>query len=590
MLHFEGAIKDYIREHLQVDFAMPSIEIHVWNNQVLTETPRVLRNVKSFSWDRREDSLASEITFVIEDTDGTKSPHYLPEKFPHLDLERSGYQFSLYPENKIVVWLGYGDERIQVFTGVIDKVKVNADSSELEVTARDNMKYLLDQQIIPEDAKELIYEYDPEAPLLMSALIADLINKAGLIAEVEESKFDDGTAYTITTDVKFELGTRYIDAIKELTDSIGFKIYATNIGTIRAERNIYPSGTAEPTIILKDYVNLGSSDFVIDTQDARDTIIIASDTGWEEFENKQFVEWLRPTFSRAAKITIPWADTPQKRKLAAQSAFAMMLRVTRRLSVAAVAHPALQIGDIARLSERVSTASDIYRITSIKTELSDGMFFDTIELEGFVNADYVSATSTGRYFGQATATWKRKDVWLQPRESYSLILDMRGVFSQARISIHSAQDASILGATINMLKSDTGWLVTSDFSYDALLEQAKPATPMEDILEPVVDENGNQMYDPGDPSGLIGRGIPTYEAGLELKNIIQEIYGGQILYLSNANPAPVDSSFIALIKCTTQTKTFPGDQIKLTILNITGYAGLEPSNRMIGWEIKSICF
>jgi hypothetical protein len=572
MLHFEGAIKDYIREHLQVDKAMPTIEISVWNNQVLNDTPRTLRNVKSFGWDRREDSLASEITFVIENTDGTKSPHYLPDKFPHLDLERSGYQYALYPENKVEAWVGYGDERLHVFTGVIDKVKISADNSELEVTARDNMKYLLDQQIIPDDAKELTYEYDPDAPLLISALIADLINKAGLIAEVEESKFEDDSAYTITSDLSFELGLKYIDAIKQLTDSIGYKIYATNIGTIRAERNIYPSGTAEPVVVFKDYLNLSSGDFVIDTQDARDTLIIASDTGWEEFENKQFADWLRPTFPRAAKITIPWANTPQKRKLAAQSAFAMMLRVTRRISIVAVAHPALQIGDVARLSERVSTASDIYRITAIKTELSDGTFFDTIELEAFVNADNIVAKSTGRYFGQATATWKTKDVWLQPRESYNIVLDMRGIFNEARISIHSSLDDDVIGAIINMLKVDgSGWSITSDFSYDDILEQANP--------EGLADS-----------TELNKKGIPTYEAGLALKNTIQEVYGGSILYLSSADPVPVNSSFIALIKCTTQTKLFPSDQIRLTLLNITGYADLSPSNQTIGWEIKSICF
>jgi hypothetical protein len=572
MLEYQGTIKDYIREHLQIGDAMPSVEVRVWNNSVLLGTPKVLHNVKSISWDRREDALAHEVTFVVEDEDGIKSPYFDPSKFPSMvDVYSGGYQYCFYPENIVQVWLGYGEERIQIFTGIIDKVKISEESAELEVTCRDMMKQLIDQPIVPTtDTKDLVYEYNPKAPLLISAVIGDLINKAGLVAEVEDSKFVDGSVYTIEADVTFELGTKYMDAIKQLTDSIGYKIHATPLGSIWAGRDIYPSLNKEPDVILYDYVNLTSGELVIDNQDARDTIIIASNTGWEEFENAFLKKWLRPTFRRAAKVTIPWADTPKKRKLAAQSAFAMMMRSTQRLTVGCVAHPALEVGDVAEVSARVSQSSGKFRITGIKTVLDGTSFTDQIELDKLVDATTMDAVPTNRFFGMATATWSDRDFYILDKDTKNIVIDMKGSFAEAKMTITDLSEDHF-GTNIRLvMNTGGGFTVSSDFDFNAMMTKADP-------------DGENDLTD------LQARGFSTYAQAVAFKKYVEQTKNGKVLYVSSGNRS-TNTGFVAVIKCSTSTRIFKNDLVSLNVLNFGSIAGMAPKTRATGWKIKSICF
>lgn len=59
------------------------------------------------------------------------------------------YDHLFEPENKIVVYMGYGEILVPVFTGAIDSVSVDNKARTLTVECRDNMRYLIDQNIDP---------------------------------------------------------------------------------------------------------------------------------------------------------------------------------------------------------------------------------------------------------------------------------------------------------------------------------------------------------------------------------------------------------------------------------------------------------
>lgn len=59
----------------------------------------------------------------------------------------SEYDYLFEPENKIEVYLGYGDVLTSVLVGAIDSVKVNTKNKTLTIECRDNMRYLIDQTI-----------------------------------------------------------------------------------------------------------------------------------------------------------------------------------------------------------------------------------------------------------------------------------------------------------------------------------------------------------------------------------------------------------------------------------------------------------
>jgi hypothetical protein len=559
-------LKIYLNDIINIGESTPSCEVLVYNQYEHTSVPYLITNLKQVALDRRKDSPASELSFTVENEDGRYTSDYDPKKFPYLELFNTGYSKVFFPNNKVEVWMGYGKELILQFVGTIDKISINSDTSELEVTCRDMSKYLIDQVIVPDNARYLKYPVGKELPWLASAIIGDLINKAGCIAEVEESVFS-GKQYVINQ-AEFVLGTKYIDAIKKITDSIGYEIRCTRFGTINCSRAVFPTQSSQSVYDLYDYEVLTSSNYVIDDQDCRNRLIISGPNAWEEYHNLEFDKWFDPKFPRVAKIDIPWADTPDKRLLAAKSAFATMHRGSRRITVSAKGHPGLDIGDICQLRDTVTTATAKYRVTGISTTMDANSYVDNIELEWIVNTDYVSAEPTGRFFGDNVVDWspdnyvvKDKEVKVQP---FNLLGSLT---TESTIRVMSS-DEKYLGANIRMIISKDKLTIKSDFSFDSILSEAQQ----------------------GNLDRLNSKGIPDYDTGLAIKNYVKNTCKGNILYISSASPAPNETSYIAIIGATLHSQKFTNDTIKLKFLNITSLAGQPATNRKVGWRIKIVVF
>jgi len=136
---------------------------------------------------------AATATISIENCYGFRSPEFGPEK--HADdnedisdfqlnpLERE-YQNLLQAETWIRICLGYGGQAEMVLTGAIDSTEINSKESKITISVRDNMRYLIDQNI---DAlkfgKKLVY---PRTDYLV---IDDTMDKQNILQISRTSHF-----------------------------------------------------------------------------------------------------------------------------------------------------------------------------------------------------------------------------------------------------------------------------------------------------------------------------------------------------------------------------------------------------------------
>lgn len=170
------------REALQTDARAAQALVRV---QDRTGVWRRLPDVLSLELEREVGQPAASARIEVSNPEGWYSPDYNPDKFPGLNLPRSPWAGLLFPGAPVRVYLGYGDDLVLRFTGVVDRVAIGARQQTLVLECRDNVALLMDHVV------SVPYAY---RNWVASDIIADLITKAGLTAVVQSSVVADKTS------------------------------------------------------------------------------------------------------------------------------------------------------------------------------------------------------------------------------------------------------------------------------------------------------------------------------------------------------------------------------------------------------------
>lgn len=345
----------------------------------------------SIEMDRRWNMSVDELSLTISNINGEFSPDYSSKKeyTGVQELHPSGFKDVLIPYNRLRVNLGYNNNTVRSFTGHIQDVDINDNDSTITVVAKNELRKLL-KPIDPIETRSLIYE-DKRA----FEIVEDLCKRAGitkLLFEVDEIKEFD---YAIDK-AEFEIGMSYKDAVDSILETMGHRIYADRFGAIHIVKiNMYTQNDVAHWE-FDDYIDLTEGSYRMEGNIIRNRIIVQAKDSWKAYEDKFLIKYCNDE-KIAMGIEAPWADTDEKKKHVANNYFMQMRRKLRRVTVATVGNPTMDVGDLVTLKMLTSTANAKYMIMGIKTSYTDSGYFDVVDLE-FVTEDVgVAIEAPGEY-------------------------------------------------------------------------------------------------------------------------------------------------------------------------------------------------
>lgn len=354
--------------------------------------PFVMPHVEKISLDRRFNMAASEFSFTCTNNNGMLSPDYslskVYTKAPR--LTQSGYAHVMLPYNKATLDLGYGTELVRMFTGQLQPIDISSSSNNITGSAKDEFRKLL-KPLDPIKKRVLTFENESAVKI-----VKDLLDRAGVKNYVIDHSTIDGKDFTIPS-VKFELGTNYSDCLTTILDVLGHRCYVDREGFMQiVERTLY-SQTDFHVTTIDDYFDATDADYKIDPSVIRNRVIIQSNEGWQAFEDPFLIDYCNGE-RISCGLESPWATDQDKRWAVADSFFLDMRRKLRRPSIIAKGDPTLDVGDLIKISDLVTTMNAKYMITGIKTEFSSSGYIDNIDFEFCVNGTgHICEVAEGDY-------------------------------------------------------------------------------------------------------------------------------------------------------------------------------------------------
>lgn len=348
--------------------------------------------VMSISLDRRYNMASSELKVVLDNENGMLSPDYSQNKeYPLIEeLKTSGYKDVFLPFNRVELELGYVGQTRRMYTGEIQPVNMISDNRTIEISCKDSYRKLL-KPLDPITKKSLIYENKAAVDI-----VKDLLNRAGVKDYIIDMESINDKDFIIPS-VKFELGTNYSDCISTILDVIGYTVRSDRFGRLVIGKPILYKQTDHHIAELDDYINISSGNYKIDPSVLRNRVIIQSKTGWTAFEDPFLKKYCNGEII-ACGIESPWAETEEQRWAVADSFFIDMRRKLRRTTIAIKGDPTLDIGDLIRIKDLISTANAKYMITGIQSNFSSNGYVDTIDVEFCTNIDgHICEKAEGAY-------------------------------------------------------------------------------------------------------------------------------------------------------------------------------------------------
>lgn len=368
----------YLSARLNVGNSSPTQKIYIRRkdkNKGYENMPFLMPKVTEISLDRRYNMAADELKVTFDNKNGLLSPDYTPIKdyTKVKGLPVSGYKDVILPYNEIYAELGYGDEVRRMFTGQLLGININENPPSISIDCKNNFRKLL-KPIDPIDKKVLLYE-----EMDSFEIVKDLLERAGITSYVFDIETIKEQAFTVPK-AEFELGTQYSDAIQQILDTMGHRLFADRFGTIQILKRELYSQKDFGVVDIDDYVNMTSGEYTIDPTVLRNRVIIQSNNGWQAFEDPFLRNYCNNEIISCG-LEAPWAVTEEQKWAVADRFFLDMRRKLRRISIAIKGNPTLDIGDLVRVKALISTANAKYMIIAIQTSFSSSGYIDILDLE-----------------------------------------------------------------------------------------------------------------------------------------------------------------------------------------------------------------
>lgn len=386
-----------LSEQLNIGDAKPAFSLRIRRKDKqggFEHFPFEIPGVMSITLDRRYNMAADELRVTIADSKGAMSPDYSTGKeYRNVrELPKNGFKDVLVPFNQIQLDLGYGDQLLRMFTGQITDVRIVEGTQALEITCR-NMFRMLQKPIDPQDRKVLLYENEAAYKILSDLLKRAGCGEKGYIIDTETIAEKDFSV----DKAEFQLGMFYSDAIQELLNIMGHRVFADRNGLIRVKKLELYTQKDFHVCEIDDYVNMTSGEYNMDSSFVRNRVIIQSNTGWQAFEDPFLTQYCNGEgISFGAEV--PWAENEDQRWAVADKFFLDMRRKLRRITVAAKGNPALEIGDLVKMTGLISTMTEKYMVIGIQTSFTQSGYIDQIDLEYVGKVDgHICKKADGAY-------------------------------------------------------------------------------------------------------------------------------------------------------------------------------------------------
>ncbi|WLR50027.1 hypothetical protein LC040_12110 [Bacillus tianshenii] len=375
----------YLSSQFQISGRAPNQAVFLFNKN--TNEQMRLDRVMSIDVDQRWDTPAGEFRIVADNQDGWLSPDYAEWKIDDLSRMDRGqpshnpwsdaWPGVIWPNTKVEIWLGYGTENdlLKQITGLVDTVAMNAEMQTITITGRTMYKKVLVET--PNITGES-YKYTNTTA---RDILIDIHSRIGLSISASPILIHGTNSIYDVKEFEIKRGRTWDSYVSDLILSTYTRIHSNSDGVTIVEPVPQYSQSSQADHVLDETINLQSLSYRIDDIDIFSNVLVKSENGMNAYVNSFFRDHVMNGQFREEVLDIPWADTEAKRQMAAAAFFRRMRQKFRSISVASVGHPGIELYDLCRVKEIVSTASAKYVVKGIRTSYSEQGYFDFLELE-----------------------------------------------------------------------------------------------------------------------------------------------------------------------------------------------------------------
>lgn len=310
---------------------------------------------------------SNTLNIAVDNTNGRLNPNN-----PDSDL------YGIIGLNKqVILKQGYGEELVEVFTGLIDSFDMKSFPHVMDISCRDLLKMALDQTVTELASHTLYFENQP-----LETIFSYLCYLAGL-----ETGEIEATGINITKEFSWQ---SYADAFQFLADLASFEYGADEYGKIYFRRDFQPDDLAI-AYTFEEGQDITSLQYQLSDADLFAKVVVYGKSGEDiiAFE-APFLDAAKYNIlpQKIMKIDATEASTIGELQKIANRAIYLMNSRTAVVRFSAIAVPWLQIGDFIQVNETSSRSAGIYRIVNMSLKMDDKSFL--MDLECYYYGDSIN--------------------------------------------------------------------------------------------------------------------------------------------------------------------------------------------------------
>lgn len=334
------------------------------------------------------DQFASSFTVVLANEEGELSPDNYESKFP-LENKFRGHQYmsynrQLYPNNEIMIYLGFGDELIPYIKGYIGDTKVSSDGSTVGVNCMTSYKHLI-HQTLKKDVKSPTGNLF-EVLKFFFRIAGVVLNGKNLVIPGTDEQ------WIIKKPIVGKKGQAIDELVRDIIDTTYNYIRPEIDGSCTLiEIPLYEDNSKFDASFDEGF-NLTNLDYTGTDQDVYSGVTVTSGNQSNSFINPYLLNTVSLGKFKEETINVEWADTFRKRQEVAKSHHLQNIQKWRTLVAGIVLDPRLQLWDTVRVREQVTAATGIYQLKGIGTIVSEMGAFQTLEMSNLQEIAPLSVT------------------------------------------------------------------------------------------------------------------------------------------------------------------------------------------------------